>query len=83
MNPVIDAITRQVLIEVESELTEAGNTILDLPIDTINHMAREAFQTAKDTGLLIPSEEIAFKRVLGQRFIRMAERLAQFQSDWS
>jgi len=82
MNAVIDTITREILIEVSTELYESGNTILDLPIDKINEMARQAFDTALESGILIESEEIPFKRTLGQRYIRMAERLAQFQRDW-
>ena len=82
MNAVIDTITREILIEVSTELYEPGNTILDLPIDKINEMARQAFDTALESGILIESEEIPFKRTLGQRYIRMAERLAQFQRDW-
>ena len=82
MNAVIDTITREILIEVSTELYESGNTILDLPIDKINEMARQAFDTALASGILIESEEIPFKRTLGQRYIRMAERLAQFQRDW-
>ena len=82
MNKAIDSITREVLIEISKELHESGNTILDLPIDTINDMARQAFETAMQSGLLHQSEEIPFKRTLGQRFIRMAERLSQFQIDY-
>ena len=82
MNAIIDTITREILIEVSTELYESGNTILDLPIHKINEMARQAFDTALESGILIESEEIPFKRTLGQRYIRMAERLAQFQRDW-
>tara|TARA_B100001094_G_C17820389_1_gene618205 strand:+ start:103 stop:354 length:252 start_codon:yes stop_codon:yes gene_type:complete len=83
MHKVIDTLTREVLIEISNELEQEGKTILDLPIDTINDMSRQAFTTAHDSGLLTQSEEIPFKRMLGQRFIRMAERLGIFQRDWA
>ena len=78
----MDALARMVFVEITDELAEMGKTILDLPIDTVNHMANEAFVQGVQTGLMDPEEEIPFKKLMGKKFIYMAERLARFQRDW-
>lgn len=77
----LDELTRQVFIEVMDELSVSGNTILDLPVHTINNMVKEAFKHGVECGLMDLDEEMIFKKLMGKKFIRTAERLSNFQRD--